>query len=479
MNWVLILGGVIIFIIIWLMLDFRLGQKRHLSVASQKESGILHSHFDIFMHGKELFHDYLEEIRKAKHHVHVLFYIVKDDRFSQEFLGLLMNKAREGVEVRLLLDRLGSWKINRKIVKELEAAGVQFSFSDKVQFPFVFYSSQVRNHRKITVIDGKIGYLGGFNIGKEYIDKEPKLSPWRDYHLKITGEGVSYLQSEFFSDWRRSENGGLQGTGAAAGAEIGPDGGVSEAGAQSGLVGEAGRTALQNGFTNAMGGESDTTDSVLGASAQNGNSGAADRTVFHHSSSGADPDASPYFPKLEKGDIRHQFVPTEAGQLEERFMMLLQKAEQKIIIGSPYFIPSRRLFAELMAAVQRGVKITLIVPYTADHLLVQEASYRFLRRLIRAGAAVNQYKNGFYHAKTLIIDDKICDVGTANFDKRSLYLNKEMNCYLYDPNFIARVKEVLHKDLLDSEPLTLKALTKFNPFRTLKEIIGGALSYFL
>lgn len=406
MKFLLIAGGVILFIILWFAIDFRLGQKRYLSSALQKETGILHGQFDIFMHGKELFADFFEEIRNARHHVHVLFYIVKDDRFGRDFLGLLKEKARAGLEVRLLVDRLGSWKMNRKMVGDLEAAGVQIAFSDKVRLPFVFYSSQVRNHRKITVIDGKIGYLGGFNIGKEYIDEKPKLSPWRDYHLKITGEGVSYLQSVFFSDWRRSTN-----------------------------------------------------EDLLAAAIVR--------------------DASPYFPKLKKGDVRHQFVPAEAGQLEEKFILLLQKAEKKIIIGTPYFIPGRRLFAELMAAVKRGVKITLIVPYTADHALVQEASYRYLRRLLRAGTEVYQYKNGFYHAKTIIIDDKICDVGTANFDKRSLYLNKEMNCYLYDLNFIARLKEVVHKDLLDSEPLTLAALTKPNPVRTLKELVAGALSYFL
>ncbi len=86
-------------------------------------------------------------------------------------------------------------------------------------------------------------------------------------------------------------------------------------------------------------------------------------------------------------------------------------------------------------------------------MLVQEASYRYLRLLLKAGAQVYQYKKGFYHAKSIVFDDKICDIGTANFDQRSLFLNKEINCYFHDPAFVERFKDVLQKDILDSKTL--------------------------
>ncbi|MEH7352211.1 cardiolipin synthase [Neobacillus drentensis] len=400
MKFVLILIGLVLLIIIWLVIDFRLGRRKHLLAAGNTETAILHGNFEIFTHGKELFRNYFTDIHHAKKHIHVLFYIVKDDAVSQEFFAILKEKAREGVEVRVLLDRIGSWKINKATVAVLREAGIQFAFSNRIKLPFLYYSLQVRNHRKISIIDGEIGYLGGFNIGKEYIDEDPKLSPWRDYHLKITGESVNFLQSEFLIDWNE-------------------------------YAGED----LQN-----------------------------------------HPD---YFPELPKGAIRHQFIPTEAGQLEENFIRLIRKAEQSIIIGSPYFIPSAAIFAELLESRRRGVSITVLVPFTADHLLVQEASFRYLRRLLKTGALVYQYKNGFYHAKTIVIDDKICDIGTANFDKRSLFLNKEINCLLYDPSFIERLKGVIKKDILDSELLTLAVLNKPNLLRTVKERIAGALSYFL
>jgi cardiolipin synthase A/B len=391
----------LLFIMIWLGFDFILGKKKHLKLVGYRETPMLHGNFDIFPHGKKLFADYFNEIKQAKKHIHVLFYIVKDDAFSHEFLNLLKEKAREGIEVRLLLDRIGSKRVSKQMVSALRDAGVRFAFSNQIKLPFLFYSSQVRNHRKISIIDGEIGYLGGFNIGKEYIDEDPKLSPWRDYHLKMTGEGVTFLQSEFLYDWK-----------------------------------EYGQEDL---FTDAR-----------------------------------------YFPDVPKGDIRHQLVPTEACHLEGKFIELIKRATDSITIGTPYFIPSKKIFHELIEAARHGISITVVVPYTADHALVQEASFRYLRRLLREGGVkVFQYKDGFYHAKTIVIDDIICDIGTANFDKRSLFLNKEINCYIYDRVFINRFKEILKKDIHDSRPLTLADLTKPDLFRFVKESIAGAISYFL
>jgi cardiolipin synthase A/B len=400
MNLPSIVIALILLIIVWFYLDFSLGRKKHRSIYSKREMPIQYGDFDIFPHGKELFADYFQELKMAQSHIHILFYIVRDDEFSQLFFDILKEKAKEGVEVRLLVDRIGSYKIKRPAIKELRAAGVQFAFSNRIRLPFLFYSSQVRNHRKISIIDGKIGYLGGFNIGKEYIGKDPKLSPWRDYHLKIRGESVPYLQREFFIDW---------------------------------------------------------------------NEYASDHVIVN----------SHYAPEQPKGTVPHQFVPTEAGFLEERYFNLIQNANKSIIIGTPYFIPSKKLSHELLRAAKRGIKITIVVPYITDHMLVQEASYRYLREMLLAGAQVFQYKNGFYHAKSIIIDDELCDIGTANFDKRSLFLNKEINCYFYDPAFVNRFMDIIHKDILDSKPLKLDDLNKPNLLRSIKEGIAGAFSFFL
>jgi cardiolipin synthase A/B len=391
----------IIFIVIcWLAIDFILGRKKHLKSLKRRSYPFYQSDIHVFTTGPELFEDYFDELKKAKKHIHILFYIVKNDRISSDFLQLLKQKAHEGVEVRLLVDWLGSLKVKRTLIKELKGAGVQFAFCHVAKPPFLFYSTQVRNHRKITVIDGKIGYMGGYNVGKEYIDLDPKLSPWRDYHLKITGEGVRELQEVFLKDWHESFKVNL----------------------------------LHNPI---------------------------------------------YFPPLPKGPYRHQIIPSEGFYLEETFSGLIRNAKQSIMIGSPYFIPGKRVFQDLIHALKRGVKIDILVPYTADHPLVKEASFYYLRKLLKKGANIYQYKKGFYHAKTLIIDHTVCDIGTANFDKRSFYLNHEINCYTFDPQYIEKVKLIYKKDINDSTLLTLKKLNGLNPWRTCKELIARQLSWFL
>ena len=393
MNILLTLALILLIIALWLSLDFTLGRINQIKNLKRVNSPFRESSIDIFTKGPELFADFFSELKKAKHHIHILFYIVKDDSISKEFLNILKKKSDEGVEVRLLLDRIGSSSLKKRMIKSLKSHGIHFSFAHRPKLPFLFYSLQARNHRKVTIIDGKLGFMGGFNIGKEYINLDPKLSPWRDYHLKVTGEGVTDLQKEFLTDWY-----------------------------------------------------SETKINLLGKDC--------------------------YFPKLSKGQFRHQVTPSKGVFLEEAFSALIGKAKESIFIGTPYFIPSKRLLNDLNAALARGVKLTVLVPHISDHLLVKEASYPYLKSLLKNGAVVYEFLNGFYHAKTMIIDDEICDIGSANFDRRSLFLNYEINCYIYDRVFIDRVLQVIKTDILDSKPLTLEELNRPNLFRTCKEWVA-------
>lgn len=384
----------------FLTFDYKFGRKKQLPTIKSNAFPFRESNLEIFTHGTDLFNHMFDDFNHAKKHIHVLFYICNDDRFGNEFLSLLKKKAEEGIEVRLLLDWAGSLKVSRKKIKELQSAGAEFAFSNVPTFPFYFYSSQVRNHRKITVIDGKIGYIGGYNVGNEYIDLDPKLSPWRDYHLKITAEGVLDLQQQFLLDWQ-----------------------------------EATKTNLRQNKI--------------------------------------------YFPPLEKGRSRHKIISTEGFILEDTFSTLIQQAKKSITIGSPYFIPSKRILDDLLDALKRGVELTIIVPYVSDHILVKEASFPHLRAIIAAGANVYQFKNGFYHAKILLFDDQICDLGTANFDNRSFFLNHEINCYIYDLQVIEEVKLILKKDLQDSVKLSLEDLNSLSLFSRIKEGVAKSISHFL
>jgi cardiolipin synthase A/B len=392
--------GILFLILLWLTFDYRLGRRNHLKHFILPKTTCRHSNLELFIDGEVFFKNYFDELRNAKKHIHILFYIVKNDRFSKEFFLILTQKAKEGIEVRLLLDWAGSMKVDRQIIQDLKEAGGQFSFCHKPKLPYLFYSSQTRNHRKISVIDGVTGYIGGFNIGKEYVNQDEKLSPWRDFQLKLNGEGVHDLQREFLKDWLQSVKTNL----------------------------------LQNKV---------------------------------------------YFPDLPRGTIEHETIPSEGVFLEKKYLQLINSAQHLIMIGSPYFIPSRKIFLALRAALKRGVTIKILVPKKSDHILIKEASYPYFRVLIKEGALVYQYLNGFYHAKTIIIDEQVCDIGTANFDKRSLFLNHEINCYIYDVDFIRQTHEKIKNDINKSKILTLKELNQPNLLRSLKERIATVFSHFL
>ncbi|NYT07355.1 MAG: cardiolipin synthase [Methanomicrobiales archaeon] len=148
----------------------------------------------LFTDGTAKFASLFDAIRAARHHIHLEYYIIRDDTLSRELIQLLTEKAREGVQVRLLADALGM-KVKKKGLKEFEQAGGQHA----VFFPRIF-TLNYRNHRKLAVIDGTTGYIGGYNVGVEYLGKGP-LGYWRDAAIRIEGMGVNGLQLRFFMDW--------------------------------------------------------------------------------------------------------------------------------------------------------------------------------------------------------------------------------------------------------------------------------------
>lgn len=156
----------------------------------------------IFSDGNDMFASLLNDIRQAKDHINMLFYIIKNDQIGREVLAALEQKAREGVRVRVMYDGLGTIVGISKMFEGLEKAGGKVAAFSRL---FLNLSPSIRvnfrNHRKITVIDGKIGYIGGMNLGDEYLGRDKKLFPWRDTHLRVTGSAVWFLQERFFMDW--------------------------------------------------------------------------------------------------------------------------------------------------------------------------------------------------------------------------------------------------------------------------------------
>ncbi|UOQ45311.1 cardiolipin synthase [Halobacillus salinarum] len=355
---------ILIMFILLLIVDFIMGRKAHKPSAQYLSFGKSEGEYQLYQNGAPLFEDFFQDIAEAKEQIDVLFYLIDDSQISLQLLDLLKKKAEEGLPVRLMVDRLGGYKMDRNIVRGLRESGVYFSFSESPRFPFFFYKLNRRNHRKITVIDGKAAYVGGFNVGKNYIGENAKFGNWRDYHLRIVGPAVEDLHTIFAADWEM-----------ATGEKMEPV----------------------------------NSDHQL------------DR-------------------------YRLRFAATDGVNLEEEFLQLIHMAEKEIFIGTPYFIPTEQLMSALEQALTREVKLHILVPLKADHPFVKPAAIPYLKRMKDLGAKISLFDAGFYHSKIFIIDEKVADIGTANFDRRSLFLNKEVNTFVYDPGFIKELKELFMKD---------------------------------
>ncbi|MED0964407.1 MULTISPECIES: cardiolipin synthase [Bacillus] len=350
----------------WMNIDVEMGKKMASGYELEK---IRSGDFQLYTNGDELYRNLFDDINRAEKYIYIHFYIVGKDETSQEFLRLLEKKASSGVDVKLSVDRIGGYKLKKKIISQLKEKGVRFTFSKTPKFKNLFFSLHQRNHRRIVTIDGKVSYIGGFNIGKEYLGQDPKFGPWRDYHVRIEGDGAADMERKFAEDWQEDTG---------------------------------------------------------------------EKFPIHH--------GLPI-----QGNVKYQYVFSNGKGLWQEYGPLLKKAKHSLIIATPYFVPSKEMMQGLKDALNRGVRVKILVPFKSDAVMLKQAAYPHLKEMLMAGAEIYQYRNGFFHGKVTIIDDEIVDVGTANFDNRSFYLNTESNCFIYDKKVVAEVWSRLEEDFHKSK----------------------------
>ena len=163
-----------------------------------------------YIDGEDKFKDLLKDIREAKNFIHIEYYIFKLDELGKEIIKELKKKVDEGVEVRLLVDGMGSKSLRGKKVKHIRSLGIKFHLFFPGILPYINMRLNYRNHRKIVIIDGKIGYVGGFNVGNEYINRGKQFKYWRDTHIRIQGEAVNELNKRFILDWDYASEGEIK-----------------------------------------------------------------------------------------------------------------------------------------------------------------------------------------------------------------------------------------------------------------------------
>ena len=332
------------------------------------------------------------DIQNAKNFIHISYYIIRRDIYGKKLIDLLVLKAKEGVEVRVIFDHIGSKATSKSAFKELINAGgkVEKFFPSKIFFkPYLNH----RNHRKIVIIDGKIGYSGGMNIGKEYCSEHKKITPWADRHIRIKGDGVIGLQTQFLLDY-------------------------------------------------------------LFVSKEKIN--LSDRD-----------EVSKYFPKVRSyGNQVLQIVASgpdyKQENIKDAYLKMINDAKKSILIETPYLILDDSIVSCLKIAIKSGVEVKIVIPGIPDKKIVYLATLSYARELIEMGAKIYAYK-GFMHSKVLICDDYITSIGTANMDRRSFYLNFEINSFVYDKEFNNLNRELVEKDIENSEFLndTIKKKNKF------------------
>ncbi|CAM4475741.1 cardiolipin synthase [Paenibacillus tarimensis] len=156
---------------------------------------------EVLTDGQATFDAIIAAIEKAEHHVHMEYYTIRHDEIGCRFKELLIRKAKQGIKVRLIYDGVGSYELSSEYIRELEQAGVETECFLTPRIAFFDKRINYRNHRKIAIIDGTVGFIGGINIGDEYLGKNPKLGYWRDTHVRLEGDSVYYLQEVFLKDW--------------------------------------------------------------------------------------------------------------------------------------------------------------------------------------------------------------------------------------------------------------------------------------
>lgn len=164
------------------------------------------NHFEVLTDGAATFEAIFSALKEAEDHIHLFYFIIKEDEVADKLRKILIKKASEGITIRFSVDGLGSLKLSDSYLDSLKASGVEVAIFNPIRSFYHISRVNWRNHRKVIVIDGKIGFAGGLNAGNEYLGITPKFSHWRDTHLKITGPLVNQLQETFLYDWLYMKN---------------------------------------------------------------------------------------------------------------------------------------------------------------------------------------------------------------------------------------------------------------------------------
>lgn len=333
------------------------------------------NHMTLFEEGISKFESLLKDIAGATRHINMEYYIIKDDRLGNRVREALIERAKAGVKIKIMYDPIGCYPLlfnHRSFFRSMRDEGIEIKafMQDKVLY---YRNINYRNHRKIVIIDGRIGYLGGINIGDEYVHESPRFGFWRDTHLRFEGNIVLMLQMVFLQDWFHR-----------------------------------------------------TGESIF-------------RKDYFHLFTEPQGDATV--------QIAESCSDSEHPTIYQSYFYNITHAQESVYIQSPYFIPDESLVTALKSALLSGVDVRIMFPSKPDHFIVHNASHSYIDDIVKLGAKIYFYKEGFIHSKVIMVDHEFASIGTANLDVRSFKINSEINALIYDDESLKQIYAMFERDM--------------------------------
>lgn len=346
-----------------------------------------------FQDGQEKFDDLFCAVRQARHSIHLEYFNFRNDSINKELFRLLEEKAASGVEVRALFDGFGNSSNNRPFrrrhLDSIRQYGIEIEEYDPVRFPYINHVFH-RDHRKIVVIDGLVAYTGGMNVADYYIEGKPEFGAWRDVHCRVEGDVVDELQRIFIGFWNKVTRHGVQGAEYYGG---GRDARRYFRGLKQDTCRSAGMKCL----------------------------GVVDR------------------------------VPRETPAIMRRtFVRAIDAAQRQVQLINPYLTLSPSIRRALKRACKRGVDVQVMISSRSDIPVTPRVVEHNAHRLMKHGARVYVFEDGFHHSKIMMVDGLFSFVGSTNLNSRSLRYDYECNLLVADVPSTQALQGLFRRDVAQS-----------------------------
>ncbi|MCR9094372.1 MAG: phospholipase D-like domain-containing protein [bacterium] len=363
--------------------------------------------------GKRAFPAMLSALTGATRSISLEIYTLRSDRIGSQVIDILEERARAGVHVRLVYDAIGSIGLGSRRIASLLESGVEVgSFNPPWRGLSALRAVRRRDHRKLSIIDGEVAFLGGLNLGDEY-DGFPSPDEgqpvWRDTHLRLRGPIVSELERAFEGSWRRTTSK--------------PD-----------RIRAAAKTLASGRSEN---------DVMMGSA------GRARVAVV--------------------ADGRRR----ENRRTARLLARAIDASRESIRITSPYFAPSARIRRALRRAAARGVGVEILTAGETDHRILRWAHHATATPLLEAGVRLFEFAPAMMHAKCSVFDERLAIVGSSNLDRQSLLHSFELNVVIDDEPAAREIRSLIGRDLDHSHEITIADLQRRTRWRRVRDLVAA------